>query len=498
MECGMAFVTSPFTLLLNTFRSSSYPCSRNLSSPTGLQVQRATPVPLPSDASDSDSDYEECDSNGNTAPNHCPDFLIPTPAPPSPFFLFPSQGCRSREQARCRSLQTPLMTVTMRTVTVAKGNPAAAAAAANLPAPFQLNQYRVSSLIPHHMPVEGYLEQALLAAGMMLPRRPSPPHPSNTHSIFPPPHSPPPSPAVEGYLEQALLAAGMMLPSNFGDLFKIGWSRSSRTDKGVPSQVHSVATVVSVKLERPESAFQRRQGQQQEEERARLVHSVATVVSVKLELPESLFQKGQGQQDEERAGLAVADAINAHLPASIRVFGAVPVTKSFSARRACVSRTYHYLLPADLLLPRSSRRGGLGGVGEEEGEEEEELRRRLKEFQQILNTFECSAVPRREGEEGVRRGTGCGGGRGEAREKKKREAPAFAFPVAPLPQGRHALLNYTVRRLYGEKEEEGEEGEEGALLTLSHLHLPSLSLLPRPGQARVSQLHCAAAVSREE
>ncbi|CAI7852045.1 unnamed protein product, partial [Closterium sp. NIES-54] len=48
------------------------------------------------------------------------------------------------------------------------------------------------------------------------------------------PHLPPPPiiPAVEGYLEQALLAAGMMLPSNFGDLFKIGWSRSSRTDKG--------------------------------------------------------------------------------------------------------------------------------------------------------------------------------------------------------------------------------------------------------------------------
>ncbi|CAI7856231.1 unnamed protein product [Closterium sp. NIES-53] len=105
------------------------------------------------------------------------------------------------------------------------------------------------------------------------------------------PHLPPPPiiPAVEGYLEQALLAAGMMLPSNFGDLFKIGWSRSSRTDKGV--------------------------------------HSVATVVSVKLELPESLFQKGQDPQEEERAGLAAADAINAHLPPSIRVFGAVPVTK---------------------------------------------------------------------------------------------------------------------------------------------------------------------------
>ncbi len=35
------------------------------------------------------------------------------------------------------------------------------------------------------------------------------------------------------------LQAGFIAPSNYGDLFKIKWTRSSRTDKGV----HSLATV---------------------------------------------------------------------------------------------------------------------------------------------------------------------------------------------------------------------------------------------------------------
>ncbi len=44
---------------------------------------------------------------------------------------------------------------------------------------------------------------------------------------------------MEDVLQAALDAAGCILPSNFGNLQKIGWSRSSRTDKGV----HALANV---------------------------------------------------------------------------------------------------------------------------------------------------------------------------------------------------------------------------------------------------------------
>lgn len=39
--------------------------------------------------------------------------------------------------------------------------------------------------------------------------------------------------AIEGELEAAIFRAGGIRDSNFGDLYKIGWTRSSRTDKGV-------------------------------------------------------------------------------------------------------------------------------------------------------------------------------------------------------------------------------------------------------------------------
>lgn len=39
--------------------------------------------------------------------------------------------------------------------------------------------------------------------------------------------------AIEAELESAIYKAGGILDSNFGELHKIGWTRSSRTDKGV-------------------------------------------------------------------------------------------------------------------------------------------------------------------------------------------------------------------------------------------------------------------------
>ena len=45
--------------------------------------------------------------------------------------------------------------------------------------------------------------------------------------------------AVEAVIEKALYQAGRISAPNYGDLKKVRWTRSSRTDKGV----HSVCTV---------------------------------------------------------------------------------------------------------------------------------------------------------------------------------------------------------------------------------------------------------------
>lgn len=39
--------------------------------------------------------------------------------------------------------------------------------------------------------------------------------------------------AIEDELERAIYKAGGIIKSNFGNLAKISWTRSSRTDKGV-------------------------------------------------------------------------------------------------------------------------------------------------------------------------------------------------------------------------------------------------------------------------
>lgn len=51
-------------------------------------------------------------------------------------------------------------------------------------------------------------------------------------------------PTIEGEIEDALFRAGHIAESNYRDLAKIGWSRSSRTDKGV----HAARLVLNAKL----------------------------------------------------------------------------------------------------------------------------------------------------------------------------------------------------------------------------------------------------------
>jgi len=109
---------------------------------------------------------------------------------------------------------------------------------------------------------------------------------------------------LETALEGAIYNIGGILDSNRGNLGRLRWSRSSRTDK----QVHSLATVIGMKLECDPASF---------------------------------------ESDPE--GIDLANQINSHLPRQLRVFSLQRAPKSFNARMLCDQRTYDYYLPASLL-----------------------------------------------------------------------------------------------------------------------------------------------------
>ncbi|KAI3461704.1 hypothetical protein Pfo_018367 [Paulownia fortunei] len=135
---------------------------------------------------------------------------------------------------------------------------------------------------------------------------------------------------IEGELEKAIFKAGGIRDSNFGDLHKIGWARSSRTDKGV--------------------------------------HSLATMISLKLEIPEFAW-------NNDPNGFALASYVNSYLPENIRVFSILPSQRSFDARRECSIRKYSYLLPAEIIGVKENFTAG-------------EVDHHLSDFNDILNTFE--------------------------------------------------------------------------------------------------------------
>lgn len=111
-------------------------------------------------------------------------------------------------------------------------------------------------------------------------------------------------PSIEEELEKALYRVGGILDSNFGNLNKIGWARSSRTDKGV--------------------------------------HSLATMIALKMEIPDTAWK-------DDPNGVALANHVNAYLPNDIRVFSILPSRRSFDVRRECNIRKYTYLLPAEII-----------------------------------------------------------------------------------------------------------------------------------------------------
>lgn len=135
---------------------------------------------------------------------------------------------------------------------------------------------------------------------------------------------------IEGELETAIYKAGGIRDSNYGDLHKIAWARSSRTDKGV--------------------------------------HSLATMISLKMEIPEDAWK-------EDPNGGALAKCINSYLPENIKVFSILPSQKSFDPRRECTLRKYSYLLPVDVIGIKSHFTAT-------------EVDFHLLDFNNILNAFE--------------------------------------------------------------------------------------------------------------
>ena len=109
---------------------------------------------------------------------------------------------------------------------------------------------------------------------------------------------------IESELEAALHRNGCILESNRGDLGKIQWSRSSRTDKGV--------------------------------------HAACLCISAKFEI-----DLGWIQEDKKLPRLK--SLLNTVLPPEIRVLSVVKVNQGFQARTACSWREYEYLLPTRLV-----------------------------------------------------------------------------------------------------------------------------------------------------
>ncbi|XP_058074946.1 putative tRNA pseudouridine synthase [Magnolia sinica] len=135
---------------------------------------------------------------------------------------------------------------------------------------------------------------------------------------------------IEAELETAIFKAGGIRDSNYGNLHKVGWARSSRTDKGV--------------------------------------HSLATMISLKMEIPENAWK-------EDPSGISLANYVNANLPSNVKVFSILPSQRSFDARRECTVRNYSYLLPAEII-----------GIKSDSSSTEVDLH--ISEFTDILRSFE--------------------------------------------------------------------------------------------------------------
>lgn len=153
-------------------------------------------------------------------------------------------------------------------------------------------------------------------------------------------------PTVEAEVEKVLHELGCISQANFGDLTKIQWSRSSRTDK----YVHSARLVISAKLEIP----------------AVWVNEIDPTIDF------------------------LVDKCNALLPADIRVLSACKVNQGFRAREACTWREYEYVMPKSFLT------SGLPSL-EDKGLTSDEVAERMLERERCVIAVFAKNLQRLEG-----------------------------------------------------------------------------------------------------
>ena len=140
---------------------------------------------------------------------------------------------------------------------------------------------------------------------------------------------------LEDAIERALYAAGGIMPSNYGDLKKIAWTRSARTDKGVSA--------------------------------------AACCVGMRLVMVRDDFEQ-------------MVKRINLHMPPEIRVHSITPAVGGFDAKAQCSKRRYEYLLPTYALQRRGSREQQLNDPSRKV--DSAELNRQLQSLRAVLAKFE--------------------------------------------------------------------------------------------------------------
>lgn len=132
---------------------------------------------------------------------------------------------------------------------------------------------------------------------------------------------------IEAMLEKALYLAGGIRNENFGNINKIAWNRSGRTDKGV----HAASQCCSMML---------------------MVPNVDDIFGGKLSeateltYPE-LANDTQALSDckSKEQDMTFVDKVNSFLPTDVRVHSITKTMKAFNAKNHCDARLYHYLLP---------------------------------------------------------------------------------------------------------------------------------------------------------
>ena len=116
---------------------------------------------------------------------------------------------------------------------------------------------------------------------------------------------------MEQEIENTLFKLGFISDFNFGDLKKIGFSRATRTDKGV--------------------------------------HALLNTFSAKLELPKN--KKDDSAFDEEKELEVIRARINDAITKEIKIFCLLPVSQRFDAKKCTSHRVYSYYLPTFTLTP---------------------------------------------------------------------------------------------------------------------------------------------------